>query len=115
MLRQRTLKSLVRTVGIGLHSGDKVELVLRPAAVDVGIVFRRVDTDPVGQIAASPQAVGDTRMAPTLESAGVRISTVEHLMSAFAGRGVDHCLLDGDPAEIPTMVGRRGGFRFRTR
>src|SRR5258708_31703682 len=101
MLRQRTLKSLVRTVGIGLHSGAKVELVLRPAAVDVGIVFRRVDTDPVVQIAASPQAVGDTRMASTLESAGRRISTVEHLMSAFARPGVDNCYVGADAAETP--------------
>jgi UDP-3-O-[3-hydroxymyristoyl] N-acetylglucosamine deacetylase len=74
MVHQHTLKSLVRTVGIGLHSGAKVELVLRPAAVDTGVVFRRVDLDPAVQIAASPHAVGDTRMASTLEEA--RIATV---------------------------------------
>jgi len=91
MLRQRTLKSLVRTVGIGLHSGAKVELVLRPAAADTGIVFRRVDLDPPVEIVASADAVGDTRMASTLVRDGVRISTVEHLMSALSGLGVDNC------------------------
>jgi UDP-3-O-[3-hydroxymyristoyl] N-acetylglucosamine deacetylase len=115
MLRQHTLKSLVRTVGIGLHSGAKVELVLRPAAAETGIVFRRVDLDPPVQIAASPDAVGDTRMASTLESAGVRIATVEHLMSALAGLGVDNCFVDVDAPEIPIMDGSAASFVFLIR
>jgi UDP-3-O-[3-hydroxymyristoyl] N-acetylglucosamine deacetylase len=115
MLRQRTLKSLVRTVGIGLHSGAKVELLLRPAAVDSGIVFRRVDTDPPVQIAASAEAVGDTRMASTLVSDGVRISTVEHLMSALSGLGVDNCYVDVDAPEIPIMDGSAASFVFLIR
>jgi UDP-3-O-[3-hydroxymyristoyl] N-acetylglucosamine deacetylase len=115
MLRQRTLKSLVRTVGIGLHSGAKVELVLRPAAADAGIVFRRVDTDPPVDIKASAEAVGDTRMATTLERAGVRIATVEHLMSALSGLGVDNCCVDVDAPEIPIMDGSAASFVFLIR
>lgn len=115
MLRQRTLKSLVRTVGIGLHSGAKVELVLRPAAVDTGIVFRRTDTNPPVQIVASAHAVGDTRMASTLERDGVRISTVEHLMSALAGLAVDNCYVDVDAPEIPIMDGSAASFVFLIR
>ena len=115
MLRQRTLKSLVRTVGIGLHSGAKVQLVLRPAAADTGIVFRRTDTDPPVEIAASPDAVGDTRMASTLEQGGVRVSTVEHLMSALAGLGVDNCYVDVDAPEIPIMDGSAASFVFLIR
>jgi UDP-3-O-[3-hydroxymyristoyl] N-acetylglucosamine deacetylase len=115
MLRQYTLKSLVRTIGIGLHSGAKVELVLRPAAADTGIVFRRIDTEPVIQIAAAADAVGDTRMASTLERAGVRISTVEHLMSALSGLGVDNCYVDVDAPEIPIMDGSAASFVFLIR
>jgi UDP-3-O-[3-hydroxymyristoyl] N-acetylglucosamine deacetylase len=115
MLRQRTLKSLVRTVGIGLHSGAKVQLVLRPAAADTGIVFTRTDTDPPVEIAASPEAVGDTRMASTLEQGGVRVSTVEHLMSALAGLGVDNCYVDVDAPEIPIMDGSAASFVFLIR
>jgi len=115
MLRQSTLKSLVRTVGIGLHSGAKVELVLRPAAADTGIVFRRVDLDPPVQIEASATAVGDTRMASTLEKGKVRIATVEHLMSALAGLGVDNCYVDVDAAEIPIMDGSAASFVFLIR
>jgi UDP-3-O-[3-hydroxymyristoyl] N-acetylglucosamine deacetylase len=115
MLRQRTLKSTVRTVGIGLHGGAKVELVLRPAAADTGIVFRRVDRDPPIEIAASADAVGDTRMASTLVRDGVRISTVEHLMSALSGLGVDNCYVDVDAAEIPIMDGSAASFVFLIR
>jgi UDP-3-O-[3-hydroxymyristoyl] N-acetylglucosamine deacetylase len=115
MLRQHTLKSLVKTVGIGLHSGAKVELVLRPAAADTGIVFRRTDTEPPVQIAASAEAVGDTRMASTLQHQGVRIGTVEHLMSALAGLGVDNCYVDVDAAEIPIMDGSAASFVFLIR
>jgi UDP-3-O-[3-hydroxymyristoyl] N-acetylglucosamine deacetylase len=109
------LKSLVRTVGIGMHGGAKVELVLRPAAVDTGIVFRRVDIDPPVQIEATAQAVGDTRMASTLVKGGVRISTVEHLMSALAGLGVDNCYVDVDAPEIPIMDGSAASFVFLIR
>jgi UDP-3-O-[3-hydroxymyristoyl] N-acetylglucosamine deacetylase len=112
MLRQRTLKKIARTVGIGLHSGTKVELVLRPAAADTGIVFRRVDLDPPVQIAASALAVGDTRMASTVESEGVRVATVEHLMSALSGLGIDNCFIDVDAAEIPIMDGSAASFVF---
>lgn len=112
MLKQRTLKSVVRTVGIGLHSGTKVELVLRPAAANTGIVFRRVDLTPPVEIAAQATAVGDTRMASTLEQDGVRIATVEHLMSALAGLGIDNCYVDVDAPEIPIMDGSAASFVF---
>jgi UDP-3-O-[3-hydroxymyristoyl] N-acetylglucosamine deacetylase len=112
MLKQRTLKRSVRAVGIGLHSGTKVELVLRPAAADTGIVFRRVDLDPPIEIAASALAVGDTRMASTVEKAGARVATVEHLMSALSGLGVDNCHIDVDAPEIPIMDGSAASFVF---
>ncbi len=112
MLKQRTLKSLVRTVGIGMHSGTKVELVLRPATAGTGIVFRRIDLDPVVDIAVSPEAVGDTRMASTLVKDGVRVATIEHLMSALAGMGIDNVCIDVDAAEIPIMDGSAASFVF---
>jgi len=112
MLKQRTLKRIARTVGIGLHSGTKVELVLRPAAADTGIVFHRVDLDPPVSIAASALAVGDTRMASTVESDGARVATVEHLMSAMAGLGIDNCHVDVDAPEIPIMDGSAASFVF---
>jgi len=112
MLKQRTLKKIVRTVGIGLHSGTKVELVLRPAAADTGIVFRRVDLDPPVEIAAAALSVGDTRMASTIERNGARVATVEHLMSALAGLGIDNCHVDVDAAEIPIMDGSAASFVF---
>jgi UDP-3-O-[3-hydroxymyristoyl] N-acetylglucosamine deacetylase len=112
MLRQRTLKRTARSVGIGLHSGTKVQLVLRPAAADTGIVFRRVDLDPPIDIAASALAVGDTRMASTVERAGARVATVEHLMSALAGLGIDNCYVDVDAPEIPIMDGSAASFVF---
>mgnify|MGYP001383648243 CR=1 FL=1 len=112
MLKQRTLKRLVRAAGIGLHSGTKVNLALRPAAAETGIVFRRIDLDPPVDIAASALAVGDTRMASTLERDGVRVATVEHLMSALAGLGIDNCYVDVDAAEIPIMDGSAASFVF---
>jgi UDP-3-O-[3-hydroxymyristoyl] N-acetylglucosamine deacetylase len=115
VLKQRTLKSIVRTVGIGLHSGSKVELSLRPAAANTGIVFRRVDLEPPVEIAAAAAAVGDTRLATTLERDGARIATVEHLMSAFAGLGIDNCHVDVDAAEIPIMDGSAASFVFLIR
>ncbi len=115
MIRQTTLKSIVRTVGIGLHSGTKVELVLRPAAPDTGIVFRRIDLDPVVEIAAAPEAVGDTRLASTLVGGGARIATVEHLMSALAGLCIDNCYVEVDAPEIPIMDGSAASFVFLLR
>ncbi len=112
MLKQRTLKQIARTVGIGMHSGTKVELVLRPAAADTGIVFRRVDVEPPVDIAASADAVVDTRMATTLGRGDVRIATVEHLMSALAGLGIDNCYVDVDAPEIPIMDGSAASFVF---
>jgi len=112
MLKQRTLKSLVRTVGIGMHSGTKVELILRPAAADTGVVFRRVDLDPVVDIRVDPQSVGDTRMASTLVKDGTRVATIEHLMSALAGLGIDNAYVDVDAAEVPIMDGSAASFVF---
>ena len=112
MLKQRTLKQLVRAVGIGLHSGTKVTLVLRPAAAETGIVFRRVDLDPPVDIKLSPDAVVDTRMATTIGRDSVRIATIEHLMSALAGLGIDNCYIDVDAAEIPIMDGSAASFVF---
>ena len=90
MLKQRTLKTLVRATGVGLHSGAKVTMVLRPAPVDTGIVFRRVDLDPPVDLPARPNGVGDTRMASTLQQGEAKLSTIEHLMSALAGLGIDN-------------------------
>jgi UDP-3-O-[3-hydroxymyristoyl] N-acetylglucosamine deacetylase len=112
MLRQRTIKQMVRTVGVGLHSGRKVELILRPAAPGSGIVFRRVDLDPVVEFAASAMAVGDTRMASVLVKDGARVSTVEHLMSAAAGLGIDNLVIDVSAEEIPIMDGSASSFVF---
>lgn len=112
MLKQKTLKSRVRTVGIGMHSGTRVELVLRPAAANTGIVFRRVDVVPPVDIKADPAAVVDTRMATTLGKDGVIIATVEHLASALAGLGIDNCYVDVDAPEIPIMDGSAASFVF---
>jgi UDP-3-O-[3-hydroxymyristoyl] N-acetylglucosamine deacetylase len=112
MLRQRTLKSVISATGVGLHSGAKVRLMLRPAAPDTGIVFRRVDLDPPVELRADPFGVGDTRMASVLERAGVRLGTVEHLMSALAGLGIDNLYADVDAAELPILDGSAGPFVF---
>src|SRR5690349_16416162 len=112
MIRQRTLKNLVRATGVGLHTGQKVYLTLRPAAPDTGIVFRRVDlTQPV-DIPATALRVGDTRLSSCLERDGVKVATVEHLMSAFAGLGVDNAYVDLTAAEVPIMDGSAGPFIF---
>src|SRR4029078_86988 len=94
MLQQRTLKSVIRATGVGLHTGEKVYLTLRPAAPDTGIVFRRIDLPEPVEIKADHYAVGDTRLSSCLEKDGVRVSTVEHLMSALAGLGVDNLYVD---------------------
>ncbi|MCE2970334.1 MAG: UDP-3-O-acyl-N-acetylglucosamine deacetylase [Burkholderiales bacterium] len=112
MLKQRTLKTLVKTVGIGVHSGARVELVLRPAAADTGLVFRRTDLDPAVDVRAEPHAVVDTRMATTLGRDGATIATVEHLASALAGLGIDNCHIDVDAGEIPVMDGSAASFVF---
>ncbi|MGV7208620.1 UDP-3-O-acyl-N-acetylglucosamine deacetylase [Oxalobacteraceae bacterium A2-2] len=112
MLKQRTIKELVRTTGVGLHSGTKVELTLRPAAPDTGIVFRRVDLSPIVEFPASAMAVGDTRMASVLVREGARVSTVEHLMSACAGLGLDNLYIDVSAEEIPIMDGSASSFVF---
>ncbi len=112
MLKQRTLKSLIRATGVGLHSGQKVTLVLRPAQPCTGIVFHRVDLDPPVDLAANPLTVGDTRMASCLEKDGAKVATVEHLMSALAGLGIDNLHIDVDAAEIPIMDGSAAPFVF---
>jgi UDP-3-O-[3-hydroxymyristoyl] N-acetylglucosamine deacetylase len=112
MLKQRTIKQLVKTIGIGLHSGTKVELTLRPAAPDTGIRFRRVDLEPVVEFSAAANEVGDTRMASTLIRDGAKVSTVEHLMSACAGLGIDNLWIDVSAEEIPIMDGSASSFVF---
>ena len=112
MLKQRTIKELVRTTGVGLHSGRKVELTLRPAAPDTGIIFRRVDVDPIVAIPSSADVVGDTRMASVVMKDGVRVSTVEHVMSACAGLGIDNLYIDVTAEEIPIMDGSASSFVF---
>jgi len=112
MIKQRTLKNVIRATGVGLHTGDKVYLTLRPAAPDNGIVFRRVDLDVPVDIKACPANVGDTRLSTTLESGGARISTVEHLLSAFAGLGIDNAYVDVSAPEVPIMDGSAGPFVF---
>jgi UDP-3-O-[3-hydroxymyristoyl] N-acetylglucosamine deacetylase len=110
MLRQRTLKSLIGASGVGLHTGQKVRMTLRPAPADTGIVFRRIDlTSPV-DIPARAELVGDTRMASCLVRDGVRVSTVEHLMSALGGLGVDNAYVDLDAPELPIMDGSASPF-----
>ena len=112
MIRQRTLKNVIRATGVGLHTGEKVFLTLRPAAVNTGIVFRRIDLEPVVDVKAILDNVSNTRMSTTLERDGVRISTVEHLMSAFAGLGIDNVFVDLTAAEVPIMDGSAGPFVF---
>lgn len=112
MIQQRTLKSLTRAVGVGLHSGQRVELTLRPAAPDTGIVFRRIDLpDPV-DIRVSATAVTDTRMASTLSCGNAKVHTVEHLMSACAGLGVDNLYVDITAEEVPILDGSAASFVF---
>ncbi|WP_250478825.1 MULTISPECIES: UDP-3-O-acyl-N-acetylglucosamine deacetylase [unclassified Caballeronia] len=112
MLKQRTIKTVVKTVGIGLHSGRKVDLTLRPAPIGTGIVFSRIDLpDPV-DIPASALAIGDTRLASVLQKDGARVSTIEHLMSACAGLGIDNLYVDVTAEEIPIMDGSAASFVF---
>ena len=112
MIRQRTLKNVIRATGVGLHTGEKVYLTLRPAAPDTGIIFRRVDFDEPLVIPADPFNVGDTTLNTTLHSGDARVSTVEHLLSAMAGLGIDNAYVDLSAAEVPIMDGSAGPFVF---
>ena len=111
-IQQRTLGNSISAVGVGLHTGKRMTITLNPAPVDAGISFRRTDLDENPVIPANPERVGDTRLSTTLEKNGVRISTVEHLMAAFAGLGIDNALVDVDGPEIPIMDGSAGPFVF---
>ena len=112
MLAQRTLKSLTKAVGVGLHSGQRVELTLRPAAPDTGIVFRRVDLPQPVDILISAEAVTDTRLASTISSGSAKVHTVEHLMSACAGLGIDNLVVDITAEEVPILDGSASSFVF---
>ena len=112
MLAQRTLKSLTKAVGVGLHSGQRVELTLRPAGPDTGIVFRRVDLPQPVDIPISAEAVTDTRLASTISSGGAKVHTVEHLMSACAGLGIDNLIVDITAEEVPILDGSASSFVF---
>jgi UDP-3-O-[3-hydroxymyristoyl] N-acetylglucosamine deacetylase len=112
MIKQRTLKSRIRAVGVGLHSGEKVVLTLRPAAADAGIVFTRTDLELQAHERAQPSSVVDTRLSTCIQVGSGRISTVEHLMSAFAGLGIDNAYVDVDGPEIPILDGSAGPFVY---
>lgn len=116
MLQQRTLKSLTRAVGVGIHSGQKVELVLRPAAPDTGIVFRRVDLNTPVDIPVRPDSVSDTRMATTISVDGQpgapKVQTIEHLLSACAGLGIDNLYVDINADEVPILDGSAASFVY---
>ena len=112
MLRQRTLKSLTRSTGVGLHTGQKIKMVLRPAQPDTGIVFRRIDLEPVADIRARAEAVGETRLSSCLVQGDARVYTVEHLMSALSGLGIDNLFVDLDGPEVPIMDGSAAPFAF---
>ena len=111
-IQQRTLGNSISAIGVGLHTGKRMTITLNPAPVDAGISFRRSDLDGNPVIPANPEKVGDTRLSTTLENDGVRVSTVEHLMAAFAGLGIDNALVDVDGPEIPIMDGSAGPFVF---
>ena len=112
MIKQRTLKNVIRATGVGLHTGKKVLLTLRPAWASTGIIFRRVDLDPAVEIPAKPKYVGDTSLSTTLVKDNIRISTVEHLLSALAGFGIDNAFVDLTADEVPIMDGSAGPFVF---
>ncbi len=112
MLRQRTLKTTIRATGVGLHTGDKVFMTLRPSAPNSGITFRRIDLDSPVDIPADPRLVGETMLGTTLIKDGVKVATVEHLMSALAGLGIDNVTVDLSAPEVPIMDGSAGPFVF---
>jgi len=112
MIKQRTLKNVIRATGVGLHTGKKIFLTLRPAPANSGIIFRRVDLDDPVEIEAKPDNVGDTKLSTSLVKDGVKISTVEHLLSALAGFGIDNAYVDLSADEVPIMDGSAGPFVF---
>jgi UDP-3-O-[3-hydroxymyristoyl] N-acetylglucosamine deacetylase len=112
MLRQRTLKTEISATGVGLHSGQKVYMTLKPVALDQGIIFKRVDLTPVVSIPAAGHLVADTALCTALSCNGVRVATVEHLLSALAGLGIDNCVVELSAAEVPIMDGSAGPFIF---
>ena len=112
MIRQRTIKNVIRATGVGLHTGNKVYLTLRPATPDTGIIFRRVDLDEPVEIYAKAENVCDTQLSTTLGENGAKVSTVEHLLSAMAGLGIDNAYVDLSAGEVPIMDGSSGPFVF---
>lgn len=112
MIQQRTIKNVIRATGIGLHTGDKIYLTVRPGPVDSGILFRRVDLQPIPSIRATADAVGETTLSTTLVAGDVKVSTIEHLMSAFAGLGIDNAIVELSGPEVPIMDGSAGPFVF---
>ncbi len=112
MIRQRTLRNSIKATGVGLHTGEKVYLTLNPAPINTGIVFRRVDLDPVVEIPARAENVGDTTLSTSLVAGNERVSTVEHLLSAMAGLGIDNSYIDVSAPEVPIMDGSAGPFVF---
>jgi len=112
MIRQRTLKNVIRATGVGLHSGEKVYMTLRPAAPDTGIVFRRIDFQRPVEIKAKAELVGDTSLCTALIQGDVQVKTIEHLLSAMAGLGIDNAYVDLSTAEVPIMDGSAGPFVF---
>ena len=112
MIAQRTLKTLTKAVGVGLHSGQRVELTLRPAAPDTGIVFRRVDLAQPVEIPVQTHAVTDTRLASTISNGGAKVHTIEHLMSACAGLGIDNLMVDITAEEVPILDGSAASFVY---
>lgn len=112
MIKQRTLRNTIRATGVGLHMGEKVYLTLRPAPTDTGIVFRRTDLNPVVEIPATAASVGDTMLSTTLVKGDVRVSTIEHLMAALSGLGIDNCYVELSAPEVPIMDGSAAPFVF---
>jgi UDP-3-O-[3-hydroxymyristoyl] N-acetylglucosamine deacetylase len=112
MIKQRTLRNTIRATGIGLHTGEKVYLTLKPAPADSGVIFRRTDLSPVVEIHARAENVGDTTLSTTLMNGDVRVSTVEHLLSAMAGLGIDNAYVEVSSSEVPIMDGSAGPFVF---
>ncbi|AEF98701.1 UDP-3-O-acyl-N-acetylglucosamine deacetylase [Methylomonas methanica] len=112
MIKQRTLKNTIRATGVGLHTGDKVYLTLHPAEANSGIRFRRVDLDTPVTIEARPENVGETKLSTTLTRGNIKVSTVEHLLSAMAGLGIDNAIIDVSAPEVPIMDGSAGPFVF---
>ncbi len=112
MIKQRTLKNTIRATGVGLHTGQKIYLTLHPADIDAGIIFRRVDLNPPVEIRATAHNVGETTLSTCLIAGDVRVSTVEHILSAMAGLGIDNALVELDAPEVPIMDGSAGPFVF---